>query len=81
MQVTLGKQIRVMRTLRGINQGELAKLVGICQPTLSEYENDKSLPSEKTLQKIKAALIWPSDGQIEVALAILANDGTQPCPT
>jgi len=77
MQVTLGKQIRIMRTLRGINQGELAELVGIRQPTLSEYETDKSLPSEKTLQKIKAALIWPSDGQIEVAFNILMNDGSK----
>jgi len=78
MTVTLGKQIRVIRTLRGINQGELAKLVGIRQPTLSEYETDKSLPSKKTLQKIKAALSWPSDGQIGVAFSILMNDGSKP---
>jgi len=61
-----------------MKQGELAKLVGIRQPTLSEYETDKSLPSEKTLQVIKATLSWPPDGQVEVAFDILTNDGSEP---
>ena len=74
MKVTLGKQIRIMRILKGINQGELARLAGIHQPTLSGYETDKFLPSEKTLRKIKAVLPWPSDGQIEAAFSILVDD-------
>lgn len=72
--VTLGTQIQMMRVARRMKQGELAKLIGKRQPTLSEYENDHSLPSEKTLQKIKAVLAWPSDDQAETAFAILAND-------
>lgn len=73
--ITLGKQIQAMRTIRGMKQGKLAELIGVRQPMLSEYENDKSLPSEKTLKKIKAVLSWPSDGQAEAAFAILAGDG------
>lgn len=75
MMVSLGKQIHIMRTVRGIKQGELARLIKKRQPTLSEFETDKLRPSEKTLQTIKAVLSWPSDDQAKIAFAILANDG------
>jgi len=61
-----------------MKQGEFAKLIGKCQPTLSDFEHDKLSPSKKTLQTIKATLSWPPDDQAEIAFAILANDGSEP---
>lgn len=81
MPVTLGTQIRVIRTIRGMKQGELAEAADVRQPTLCEFENSKTLPCEDTLQRIKAALHWPSDeDQVEAAFAILAGtgDGDEP---
>lgn len=39
---TLGKTIVALRDARGISQPELAKRVGIKQPSLSNIENDKT---------------------------------------
>ncbi len=75
MSVTLGTQIKVIRTIRGMKQGKLAELADVRQPTLSEFENSKTLPCEDTLGRIKAALNWPNEDQAKVAFAILAGDG------
>ena len=77
-KVSLGKQIKAMRAVRGMKQGELAEEADVRQPTLSEFENDKTLPCEDTLRRIKEALCWPFDDQAEIAFAILANDGREP---
>ena len=75
--VSLGKRIHIMRTVRGMKQGELARLIGKRQPTLSEFETDKLRPSKRTLQTIKAVLSWPADDQAEIAFSILASDGSE----
>ena len=77
MTVSLGKRIKVMRAIRGLKQGELAEEADVRQPTLSEFEHDKTRPCEDTLERIKAALRWPSDDQAEIAFAILAGDGDE----
>lgn len=81
MKVTLGTQIKVMRAIRKMKQGELAEKAKVRQPTLSEFENGKTLPCEDTLERIKAALLWPSDeDQVQAAFSILAGtgDGKEP---
>jgi len=47
-----GEFIRSVRTSRGLSQSELARVVGIAQPNLSAYENDRQVPSVDTLNKI-----------------------------
>lgn len=74
-QLTLGKQIKIMRTVRGLNQGELAQKIGMAQVTLSYIENDHVAPTPKRMEMIKAVLSWPSDA--ETAFSILANDGNE----
>ena len=79
MQVSLGKRIKVMRAIRGLKQWELAEKADVRQPTLSEFEHDKTRPCEDTLERIKAALHWPSDeDQEDAAFAFLADDGIEP---
>jgi len=73
--VSQGTQIQVIRIIRGLKQGKLAEIIGVRQPTLSEFENDKLNPSEKRMKAIKAALHWPE--QAEVAFEILAGDGDE----
>jgi len=81
MKVMLGTQIKVIRTIRQMKQGELAERADVRQPTLSDFENGKYLPCEETLQRIKAALRWPSDeDRVQAAFAVLASygDGDEP---
>lgn len=50
-----GAFIRSVRRSRGLSQTELARVVGIDQPNLSAYENDRQLPSADMLNKIVVA--------------------------
>lgn len=55
--MSAGKKIRTLRKAQGLNQGELARLAGIKQSTLSDLERgDSNLPRGDTLVKIAAAL-------------------------
>jgi len=74
VKVSLGKQIKAIRAIRGLKQWELAEKADVRQPTLSEFEHDKVRPCEDTLERIKAVLDWPSDDQAEIAFGILAGD-------
>lgn len=47
-----GTFIRQVRQSRGLSQQALADVVGIDQPNLSAYENDRQLPSSDMLNKI-----------------------------
>jgi transcriptional regulator with XRE-family HTH domain len=47
-----GTFIRQVRRSRGLSQQALAEIVGIGQPNLSAYENDRQLPSVDVLNKI-----------------------------
>jgi len=53
---TLGKKVREYRTKRGLDQRELALILGVSSPTISNIERDKKTPSLKTLVKIAKAL-------------------------
>ena len=69
----IGTQIRVMRVVRGISQGNLARLAGIAGRDLSQIETGKMLPTPETERCIKAPLRWPA--QAEAAYAILEREG------
>ena len=47
-----GSFIRQARTSRGLTQVELARIIGIEQPNLSAYENDRQMPSADALNRI-----------------------------
>lgn len=51
-EMTFGKQLRKLRTQRGLSQVEAAKRLELKQNTLSHYENGKSYPDMATLLKI-----------------------------
>jgi len=77
-KITLGKQIKIMRTARNLSQGKLAEKIGMAQVTLSYIENDHVAPTAERMELIKAVLSWPPDDQAEAAFAILAHDGSEP---
>ena len=68
-----GRQITVMRAVRGMHQKELARLSGIPNYTLSLIETGKMLPTAGTEAKIKRALRWPA--RAAEAFAILEGEG------
>lgn len=75
--ITVGAQIRIMRTIRDLKQGEFARQIGISQQLLSYIETNKVAPTPSKMEAIKAALNWPQDA--DTAFAILATtDGQLP---
>jgi transcriptional regulator with XRE-family HTH domain len=50
-----GGFLREMRTSRGLSQSQLAAIVGINQPNISAYEQDRQIPSLATVNRIVAA--------------------------
>jgi transcriptional regulator with XRE-family HTH domain len=49
MPVTLGKQIRTLRTEKGLTQSELGRLLGKAGSTVRMWELDRSSPDRKAL--------------------------------
>ena len=39
----IGENIRILRTTKGMNQQELADVIGISNSSISQYENGKSI--------------------------------------
>lgn len=52
MQMTLGKQIKMLRTEKGLTQAELGEILGKGGSTVRMWELDKSSPDRKALYKI-----------------------------
>ena len=52
----LGEEIRRIRTLRGVTQRDLAKMVNVKPNTMSQYETGKSEVSFHVLREISRAL-------------------------
>ena len=50
--MTLGEQLKRLRTDKGLSQPELAELASIEQSYLSKLENDKSLPSNEVFRRL-----------------------------
>ena len=66
-----GKQVRTLRTVRGLSQEELAKLVGISRVYITGIENGTMTPNESIADRIRTALDWPAN--TDEAFAILAG--------
>lgn len=57
--MTIGGAIKREREKAGLNQTEFGKKAGVTQPTVSEWENDKTMPDGIQLIKIATALKVP----------------------
>ena len=52
----LKDNIKLARTIKNINQVQLAKLLNISQASISQFEKGERFPSESTLKKIAKVL-------------------------
>jgi transcriptional regulator with XRE-family HTH domain len=52
----LGLTLAVIRTMRGLNQADLARAAGVGKSQLSKYESGKELPKLDSLEKLLAVL-------------------------
>lgn len=55
----LGVVLHVLRVIRGLSQGELARLSGVRNSSISNYERGKSVPKLDTLEKLAQGLELP----------------------
>lgn len=58
---TVGKRIRDLRKARGLNQTELAGLVGVDQSTISDIERDETVFNVDILRRLSIELDAPAD--------------------
>ncbi len=54
--VLIGRNIRALRTKKGMSAKELADLIGVKKSTISNYENARSMPKKDTIARIANAL-------------------------
>lgn len=57
----LNQRIRALRQSRGMNQVELAQLLGVTKQSISNWENDNIQPSIEMLKKLAAVFSVSSD--------------------
>lgn len=59
LEDNIGREVRELRELLGLNAGELANLAGISVGMISKIENGNTSPSLSTLQAVASALDVP----------------------
>lgn len=57
--MSMGEQIKAMRQIRGLTQGELAEKIEMATITIQQYERGVRTPKIEALQKIAQALEMP----------------------
>lgn len=65
--MSIGENIRLNRDKSGMTQDELAEKVGISRNYISDLENDRYIPSVKTLTKIARVLNMNLDFLLEMS--------------
>jgi len=55
-QMSFGENVRAYRIKRGLDQRELALIIGVAGPTISNIERNIKNPSLKTSEKLAHAL-------------------------
>ena len=74
-----GAFIRRARVSRDLTQVELARIVGIEQPNLSAYENDRQMPSADVLNRILVGCGYILEATAGARRLVCPLPGT--CPT
>jgi len=69
--LTYATKVKVLRSVQGWSQGDLARACGIANFDLSKIETGKMLPSEAWDQRIRSALGWTP--AVDAALDALAE--------
>lgn len=67
----IGDKIKEIRISKGLDQKQLADMVGISKSSISEWENCKRVPRMSTLRKIAEALgvdVWEIIGFNEIEI-------------
>lgn len=55
----IGQRIRESRERNGFSQGELARRLGVSQPTISDWENGKTEPTVENMRSVAVELdVW-----------------------
>ncbi len=69
-------KVKVLRTVRGLSQADLADVTGIANFDLSKIETGKMLPSEDGERRIRVALGWTAavDAALDALAAALAAE-------
>ena len=57
----LGKNLKRIRTAKGISQGGISRILGVDKGFISNIENGKTNPTLATIAKLAKALRVPSD--------------------
>lgn len=70
--MSIGERIRERREALGLKQPELAELVGVHTVTISKWENNRSEPGQRSLEKLATAL--------HTSRAYLLGDTNDPTP-
>lgn len=71
--MTLGEKIRKARMNKGLNQKQLAQLLGISHSTLNKYKNNTIKPNVNILQKIAKILNVPIQYFFEEEITNFSN--------
>lgn len=58
-KMSIGDIIKLFREYKGYSQEELAEIVGVTSSTISNYENNKTIPDVLKLRKIVVFLKIP----------------------
>lgn len=55
----IGHRIKESRERKGVSQGELARRLGVSQPTISDWENGKTDPTVENMRTLAVELnVW-----------------------
>ena len=71
--MAVGDRIRGARKKKGLNQRELAKMVGVSAQAISKYENNIITPASNNLLKISKALEVKTEYLITRFLQMVMN--------
>ena len=72
--MTIGKVIRIARTIKGYGQSDLAKQAGLVAATVSNIENGGRSPNMTSLNKLGEALDIPAFVLLYMTLSEVAQD-------
>ena len=61
----LGKNLKRIRTAKGISQGEIGRILGVDKGFVSNIENGKTNPTLATIAKLAKALSVPIEDLIK----------------
>ncbi len=56
MKINFGKNLRELRTQKGLTQKQLSELIDVITDSIKNYENNRRTPTLDVIEKIKIVL-------------------------